>query len=512
MTHNYTLPLRGAFDDRRESNATKQSVATHGLLRRTSPLRFEALLAMTFLGFALSSVLTGCFSHVSNPITRTETDYYTITDRDTTFHVTSRNVPGTSADNGVVFPSSREIYLDRNTLSHDSTYDRIYPNFLRAGGIEFAGLIDNSPNNGIGPGLFGLFSIPTADQYTHPGTLLEPGKNPNPQFFKGELLRFMPYEYRLRWFNDAPNWTLGWSAFELLAPDEIRSNWFTSVATNVYIRRRIFLRDHIPYIIFDPFLGVSVFPSAYLNLGGELQIGSLAGFNVRAYAGLAAGWTSWGIQTGVQQAFPYLALGVSALDFTNTVEETQHQWKDYVHTAIQTNILEVTLMRTSQNYLSIWQDSTIPLNASQIKVANVELPLPFGNDHFWAGTSLVNWMAMGFDRQGVGILPVRAGYRQYILSEDLMLEPFIELNYYPSSIFNIGAQLKLDTHTNENVGITLGYAVGSPGDFLPQIFNNAGVAQATSFSTAYLGISLFLGDWNWSPEKVLADRARESSE
>ncbi len=463
----------------------------------------------------LASGLTGCFSHVSNPITRTETDYYTITDRDTTYHETSRNVPGSQADNGVVFPSSREIYIDRSTLSHDSTHDRNYPNFLRAGGIEVAGLMGSSSANGIGPGLLGIYSLFTADQYTHPGTLWLPGTNPSSQLFKGELIRIMPYEYRLRWFNDAPNWTLGWSAFELLAPDELRgtagtpNDWLMSVGTNVYLRRRFFLRDRIPYIIFDPFVGISAFPSAYVNLGGELQLGSLAGFNLRAYAGLASGfqWTS----PGHELTFPYLGLGVSALDFTNAVEETEHEWKDYTHTAIQTNILEATLMRTFPNYLSIWSDSTIPFTAAQVKFANVELPLPLGNYHFWAGTSLINWMAMGFEKQGLGILPLRAGYRQYLFGPELMIEPFVEYNYYPSTIFNIGAQLKLDTHSTENIGITLGYATGSPGDFTPQIFNTAGVAQATSFSTAYLGISLFLGDWDQTPEKVMADRARESA-
>ena len=455
----------------------------------------------------LASGLTGCFSHVSNPITRTETDYYTITDRDTTYRETVRNVPGSSADNGVVFPSSREVNSDRTTLSHDSTYDRNYPNFLRAGGIEVAGLMGSSSANGIGAGLFGIASAFTADQYAHSGTLWLPGTNPSPQIFKGELVRLMPYEYRLRWFNDAPNWTLGWSAFELLAPDENRANWMSSVGTNVYLRRRIFLRDRIPYVIFDPFLGISAFPSAYINLGGELQLGSLAGFNVRAYAGLVSGWTSWSSPI-TQETFPYFGVGVSALDFTNKVEETERQWKDYTQTAIQTNILEVTLMRTTQSYLSIWSDSTIPFNAAQVKLANVELPLPFGNDHLWAGTSLIDWLAMGFDKQGMGILPLRAGYRQYLFGPELMVEPFLECSYYPSQFLDVGAQLKIDTHTKQDIGITLGYALGSPGDFEPKIFNTSGV-ESTSFSAAYIGISLFFGDWDQTPETVMADRDSE---
>ncbi len=467
-----------------------------------------------------SVFFSGCFlSHVENPITRTETDYYTITDRDTSVREVVRNTPGSSQDNGVVFPSSRETQIYRNTLSHDSTHDRPYPNFLRAGGLETAGLLGSSSSNGLGPGLFGVFALANSTQFLLTssgapvtGTLYRPTDSQNSngnQLFKGELIRFMPYEYRLRWFNDAPNWTLGWSAIELLAKDENRNNWLSSYAANIYLRRRIILSDQIPYLIFSPFLGASVFPSGYLNLGGELQFGSLAGMNLRAYAGFAGGFNSWSSPT-TTVAFPYLGLGVSVLDFTNLAEETEHEWKYYTHTGIDVNIFEITMMATSTKYTSIWQDSTLPLNASQIRLATVEIPLPFGNYHFWAGTSLINWFGMGFGNQAVGIFPLRMGYRYYLGGEDLMLEPFIEYNYYPSNVFNIGAQLKLDTWTHENIGITLGYAAGTPGAFSPQLINTAGLSQSQNFSTAYLGISLFLGDWDQTPESIREQHASKS--
>ncbi len=468
-----------------------------------------------------SLFFSGCFlSHVENPITRTETDYYTITDRDTTSRQIVHNAPGASQDNGVVFPSSREIHLDRNTLSHDSTHDRPYPNFLRAGGLETAGLIGTSSLNGLGPGLLGIFGLFNSSQRYSDSTIphgtmyvptdsLHPKNTNGSQLFKGELIRFMPYEYRLRWFNDAPNWTVGWSAFELLAQDENRNHWLTSFATNIYLRRRIFISDQIPYLIFSPFAGVSVFPSAYFNVGGELQLGSLAGMNLRAYAGFVTGFNQWNPPT-TNVAFPYMGLGISVLDFTNTVEETEHEWKYYTYTGIDVNVLELTMMATSQKYTSVLQDSTIPFTAGQIKFATVEIPLPIANYHIWAGTSLINWMGMGFGNQAVGVLPLRAGYRQYLFGEDLMVEPFIEYNYYPSNVFNIGAQLKLDTWTHANVGITLGYATGSPGAFSSQLFNTAGAPQTLNFSTAYLGISLFLGDWDKSPETVRQQHASRS--
>jgi len=482
----------------------------------------RSILCPSFLSRAVtllfSSVLfAGCFlSHVENPVTRTETDYYTITDRDTVSHEIVRNAPGEAQDNGVVFPSSRETHSHRNTLSHDSTHDRNYPNFLRAGGLETAGLLGSSSSNGLGPGLFGIFALFNSEQLFHldstpvAGTLYKPTDSLHPQntngnqTFKGELIRFMPYEYRLRWFNDAPNWTVGWSALELLQQDENRDHRLLSIATNIYLRRRFYISDQIPYLIFAPYFGVSVYPSPYINLGGEMDFGSLAGMNLRAYLGYAAGFNQWSPPVNSVN-FPYFGLGVSVLDFVNLPEETEHEWKYYTHTGINVNILEATVLAVnSSGYTSFFDTSlaNLPIKGLQLKFANVEIPIPIWNYHLWAGTSLINWMAVSFEHQGVGVLPLRLGYRQYVFGEDLMVEPFIEYNYYPSTIFNIGAQIKLDTWTHENIGITLGYASGSAGAFSPQLFNTGALAQATDFSTAYLGISLYFGDWNKTPETI----------
>jgi hypothetical protein len=462
---------------------------------------------VTLLGLLIT--LAGC------GITRTETDYYTITDHDATVHDTTRVKPGSLDDNGVVFPSARSTETYRNTLSHDSTYDRKYPNFLRAGGLETAGLIGSSSTNGLGLGLFGLYSIFDLDQITDSvhANIWNSNRNTQnaqPSLFKGELLRVAPFEFRLRWFGDAPNWTLGWSAAELLAPDEFGGHWLSSVGLNLYLRHRTWIRDRIPYVIFAPYVGVSAFPSAYINLGGELQLGSIAGMSLRAYAGFAAGFHHVYADTGLI-AFPYIGLGVSVMDFTNRAEETEREWRDYVHTGINVNIFEASLLKLSQNYESFFDTSlaAAPFQGLQIKLASIEVPLPFANYHFWAGTSLLNYMPLGFFQQGLGILPLRIGYRQYIFAEDLMFEPFFELNYYPSSFINLGARLKLDTYTGENIGITAGYASGSPGNFTPQAFNSGGVQSALSFNTAYFGVTIFLGDWNHSPEQVRAQHKTE---
>ena len=452
--------------------------------------------------------------------TRTETDYYTITDREYSRFDTTRVPAGSSDDNGITFPSPRTTEITRNTTSHDSTYDRKYPNFLRAGGIEIAGLIGSSSSTGIGGGLFGIFGL-----FSNP-TLIQVATNNIPQasasavtiapsggsnLFKGELIRFEPYEFRLRWFGDAPNWTVGWSAYELLAPSEQGSQWLSSIAANLYLRHRTFIRDRIPYVIFSPFVGIGLVPSGYVNLGGELQVGSLAGINVRAYAGFAGGYKQiWNPSPGLI-TFPYLGLGLSMMDFTNRPEETEREWKDYVHTGIDLNIIEASLLKTNGD-TSIFVDG-IPFKGVQFKLASVEIPLPFLNYHFWAGTSLLNCMILSQYQIGLGILPLRVGYRQYIFSEDLMFEPFLEYNYYPSSIVNIGARLKLDTHSNENIGLTMGFASGSPANLIPSTLQNIlSTPIATNllnFNTFYLGVSIFLGDRNYTPEKIREGHATE---
>ncbi len=460
----------------------------------------------------VASMLTGCAleKEIRKPLTRTETDFYTLTERDTTVHDRVQNVPGASSESTLVATTSRSQSRKSYTTTWDSTADRQYPNFLRAGGLEVAGLLGSSSLNGAATGIFGLYSLFTSDQVNDTGSFWH-GHGPQSKesgITKGELVRFMPVEYRLRWFDDAPNWTLGWSLAEYLTPDEDRAHHaLVSIGTNMYVRRRFFIRDQIPYMIFSPFLGASVYPSAYVNLGGELLLGSLAGLNARAYAGLASGF-SWS-DPMMGSTFPYFGLGVSVMDFTNRVEETEHEWKDYVNTGINFNIIEGSLIKSGSSDVTIFSDSTIAFGGGQLKFASVEIPLPFANYHFWAGTSLLNWLSFGFHEQSMSVLPLRVGYRQYVFTESLMLEPFLELNYYPSTVFNIGARLKLDSRGGAGIGLTAGYASGSPGAFSPTVFNSAAPPVGSSFGTAYLGVTLFLGDWNFTPEFVRESRTKE---
>ncbi|MEP7235883.1 MAG: hypothetical protein ABI778_11370, partial [Ignavibacteriota bacterium] len=259
-----------------------------------------------------SALLSGC-------VTRNEYDTYSITVRDSLYRENVRNAPRSGEDNGTVFPSSRTTKLERESLSYDSTFQRSYPAFLRYGGIELAGLITGSSNLGLGAGILGAYTVLDSDRINN---VFKPKQN---SIFKGQILRVGPVEYQLHWFDEAPNWTIGWNAYESIAKDDDPSNTLRSIGSNVYIRKRFWFRERPPYVFASPFFGISLLPSAYVNLGGELTFGSFGGFNLRAYAGLAAGFT-WSPflranSPSTTIVTPYIGLGVSALDFINKVSE-----------------------------------------------------------------------------------------------------------------------------------------------------------------------------------------------
>ncbi|MEO6941055.1 MAG: hypothetical protein ABI444_13110 [Candidatus Kapaibacterium sp.] len=470
------------------------SLSVGARLRATK--RYSGALALLFV---LATMFTGC-------ITRTEVDYYTLTLRDTTYHETVRNTPGSNADHGVVFPSTRDIRIERQTTSLDSSNERRYPDFLRFGGIEIAGLVGTSSSFGIGTGVFGLFALLDSNRINAIGNSFLGSHDSTSKIFKGLLFRFMPMEYRLRWFDDSPNWTIGTSIFELFAGDEKSSSVLTSFS-NVYIRKRYWVRDRIPYVIVTPFVGFSLLPSAYVNLGAEAQLGSFGGFNLRGYLGYINGF-NWGSKQTVN--FPYIGLGVSALDFTNRVEETERQWKDYVHSAVEVSALEIGFLNAFNVAHNAFDSSFhLPITGGYFRLATAHFPLPFLDHHFWIGTSLINLMALGFAEYPTSFLPIRIGWRKYLIAEDLSFEPSLELNYYPSQYANLGLRLRLDTFSGYTLSLIGGYAYGTTGAFLPSILYTNGSGLSSTFSTVYLGISFGVKDYLLKSEVVEAQRATE---
>ena len=449
-------------------------------------------------------------------ITRTETDYYTIVIRDTTYREDVRNVPGSADDNGVVFPSSRTTNIRHYTMTYDSTYDRTYPNFLRMGGLELAGYLLTSSRNGVGPGFLGAYSVLDSHTIKGVGSVINPTATDEESIFKGNLVRFMPFEYRLRWFDDAPNWTIGGSVYEVINRNE--NEGFASLG-NIYVRRRFYFHDKIPYLFASPFFGVGFYPSMYMNTGAELTLGSLGGFNLKGYAGLAAGfnWNAEGRKAAIEAGkptalfgFPYFGFGVSTLDFVNKVEETEREWKDYVHSSIEVSILDGQLLASFADYTNAFDTvlSSLPFTGGSVRFGTAHYPLPVLDSNFFVGTTLFNFMALGFEQSTFSVLPVRVGYRRHLIAEDLSLEPFMEFNYYPSQYFNIGTRLRLKAYSDFSIGVVVGYAVGSSGAYLPNALFSEGSPLGSDFSTGYAGVSFTFGRI-FTPDFIWKSKASE---
>lgn len=435
-----------------------------------------------------------------NVLTRTEKDTYTITNQDTTFRNVIRNVPG-ERDQGIVFPSTRTIEVNRNTIQHDSVVTRDYFDFIRAGVFESAGLIGTtSGKNGLGSGLFGIFSA--FDPLF--GRDITGTNQSNSVTFTGGLYRALIIEKRLHWFHDAANWTIGTSAVEVLAPEsDMKSVLYSSFP--LYIRKRYYLREEIPYVAVTPTFGIGWNFSKYVNLGATFDVGSIGGLNMRAYAGYATGITN----SQIASSFPYAGLGVSVLDFLNLVPETLVESKNMAHSSWDIGLVQVAALYSGSGK-SIWQSknstaATLPITGISLKLGNASVALPLFDHKFYLGTSLINILFLGRDGGGVGILPIRLGFWQTVLSDELSTEPFVEYNYYPSSFVHIGNRLNLFLGNRMNISIIVGYASGNTtNNFNQNVIQEVG--NPTSFSGGYIGISLNLWDQIFFPQQLRCNK------
>src|ERR1041385_4915456 len=151
----------------------------------------------------LTALLASC--SLTKWITRTEKNTYTYTHRDTTVIERVRNVPGTTKDTTHVASTSRTVEVIPAFRTYDSVEVFDYPNFLRLGLFEVAGVYAGASEPGGGTlGAYGIANHEFAKDFTA----------------RGEMYRIAPLEIRLRWFNDAPNWTFGTSAWEHWTMDD----------------------------------------------------------------------------------------------------------------------------------------------------------------------------------------------------------------------------------------------------------------------------------------------------
>lgn len=479
------------------ANGGRSASLSRAVMARASGSRLSTLIV------CLLPLLAGCFA-----VTRTETDLYTITIRDTTIREDAINPPG-EREGGTIYPSPRSLEISRRLVQRDSVVNRYYPAFLRLGGIEAMSFVSpDASTDGAGNGLFGLYD------------LLNLRDTSDRTVFGGSFYRLMPYEVRLRWFDDSPDWTLGTSVAEMfirkldnrsgLEPGE-----YLMSVVNGYIRKRIFLREEPPYVMVVPFLGLSAFPSQYVNGGATIDVGSFGGFNLRGYAGYVHGTSSWFAGSrdtlDYSTSFPYFGIGISALDFVNKTEELFIEWKDHDHNAIEVSAMNLAFVRSLNADDPFSGDtvagSTPAISGFALRVASASYHLPFANNRFFVGTSLVNFMPLSGSELAYSFLPIRAGYRQNLLLDQLNVEPFIELNYYPTTVFQVGARASLKISDWVQGEFIIAYADGSIDDDVKEgllnIFDDLELQNNNDFSTVYLGIGLGIGDVFHTPEEVM---------
>ncbi|MBS1561885.1 MAG: hypothetical protein JSS89_09790 [Bacteroidetes bacterium] len=442
------------------------------------------------VGALLMSALVGCSS-----FTRTEKDVHTITRHDTVVTERVQNPPGDRA-NGVIYPSSRVISYDRNVLQHDSVVTREYPNFIRLALFESVGLaFSGQGGHSLNRGVFGIqFDI---DEYLFGN----PPDTTSSQLFVGAIYRFGIAEWRLRWFDDDPDWSWGITAYELMQPDASSDHRLTGVGV-LSVKKRFRIHDKIPYVSITPGMEFSAIMSQYVNPNVALEIGSIGGLNFRAYAGYTFGMqglagTGSGYSSGFV-SFPYMGLGFTSFDFLNRQEETETEWKYHEHSAWEIGLVQFNFIGASNQVASIFSpdktgDSASKLTGFTARVGNAMLALPFLDQHIAIGTSLFNGVMLGATGYGIGVLPIRLSGWFNVFSDNIAVEPFVEYNYTPSQFSHVGARIAFPVGDNTTLQFVAGYASGVTGsakgyDSGGQPFN------PTEFSGFYLGIGAGLFD------------------
>jgi hypothetical protein len=450
-------------------------------------------------------------------LTRIEEDTYTVTQRDTTIVTNVAYPPGTREkleptvqgsnpnNNGAIFPSTRVTQIQRDKDQIDSVVTREYPNFIRYGLFESAGLLLTSDTRKLGFGPFGIFF----DLEELLGDLDTTKTN----IFSGAMYRFMPTEYRLRWFNDDPDWTIGTYAFEWIIPRAIvadipatpnspevkGSNKSVMSFLPLYLRKRFYLRREIPYVAITPTVGLGYLGSQYANLGVTADIGSIGGFNMRAYAGYIMNFSP--SETGSN--FPYFGFGTSVLDFLNLQEETEEEFKYMKHSAWNIGLVQLSVLNTSSE-TAMFQNpdsSGLPTNTLfrglHLKLAPTTVALPFLNYQLYAGTSLLSFTGTGFGEWSYAILPIRIGFWQPLIKDEMTVEPFFEFGYAPNTSYNIGTKLNFRLNENTTLGLTAGYITASgilEGKNAASEFILDRLGAPTDFSRFYMGISVGIFD------------------
>ncbi len=448
----------------------------------------KLLLLMPLLALLISSCVP--------EYTRDEVDTFKVIQQDTTYTYFVKNAPG-NRDRGIVSPSSKVIESKRFIDEKDSSEKRTYPDFIRIGLFEACGIIGGSTNNSTGLGLFGIH--PNLGELNPSYT----GKSGN--FFTGGIYRIGIVEARLRPFKNSTNWSWGTNAFEFIAADAKSENFLYSVAP-IYVKKRIFLSETIPYVAVSFTGSLGYLPSFYGNLSASLDVGSIGGLNVKTMVGYVAGVTS--LVGGNSVSFPYFGFGISMLDFLNLEKENYIEMKDMPNSAWNIGIAQVSLLNSgakksfTNTDFAATEDKFL-FKGLNLHLINTDLALPFANNRFFVGTSLLNLIATGKDEWGLAVLPLRFGYHHTLVEDGLTLTPSVETGYFPSSYMNASAKFTFRFNNKLSASLIFGYVSGNSkvtdllGGSLNESFGKLG-----TFSNYYIGFGFNFWDRLFQPEEL----------
>jgi hypothetical protein len=446
-------------------------------------------LIATLIACSLTA-LQGCGTlRESFLVTRSRTD---------TFH--QRNVEEertrglAGRDNGVIRPSERQIVTESRVTEYDSVCVHNYPNFSRIGAFEVSGLVAggrDATRHPIGNGLFGVHNT------------FGLRESRDSALFNGYLFRAGIWERRFPVLGK--DWSIGTSVIEGIFNGTKDGQQLLGVLP-VYLRKRIYLRDSPPYVDVQPFAGASLFaPFRYVHAGASLHVALYGGANLFAQAGIAVGGRANPDASEIDalRVFPYAGLGLSMLDFWNTEADMDREWRDHRAPARRVGFLAVTMLRSSEGASDgiVFGDGTSDelavsrtFNGFIAQFGSVAFPADGVLRNLTLGTSLVNVFWLGNFEGGAGILPFRATYQSWVFSK-ILLEPFIEVNLYPSQILHIGARVNAGDFLGMNLGVQAGGTYGTSGTLTSNIF--PGWTQDAS--GVYAGVSFGVGDFYASP-------------
>lgn len=457
----------------------------------SAAVRLTAVTQITII-LSLCAIIAGC------SYTRVEEDVYTLTDIDTVDVRQVHNQPG-DRDNGIIYPSSRTVVVDRHLTQRDSIVERSYPNFIRLGVFEGIGLIGGQlTGNSTYTGMFGLF-------YEVDNLLF--GRKPKPEsitLFSGFHYRVGFGEWKLRFFGDDPNWTWGVSAFEVIQPDNDANNRLIGAGV-LSIHKRFYFREQIPYFAITPQLSISAAPSPFLNGSVSADLGSIGGLNLRVYSGFIWGVTRY--LNGVGVSFPYIGISTSALDFLNREEELEIEWKHHEHSAWEIGAAEIQFIASPSARRSLFAltktgDDKPGITGYNARLLNTRLAIPILDNRLTVGTSIIEFLFVGADEYAIGVLPLRLSYSWQPLNNLFTIEPFTEFSYLPSTFVNIGARAALPLSDNFTVVVSAGYVSGETGSLSNMDLNNQPSVSGLKFSSVYFGFGVSVFDRIFGKEEL----------